>query len=57
MLASIGEFARYFEGVRRRTWAAVDRLTPELLEWRPSLLLRTGDRRRWFGTGPQSRTL
>jgi uncharacterized damage-inducible protein DinB len=35
MLTSIGEFARYFEGVRRRTWAAVDRVTPEILEWRP----------------------
>lgn len=35
MLASIREFVRYFEGIRRRTWAAVDRLPPELLEWRP----------------------
>jgi len=22
-----------FEGVRRRTWATVDRVTPELLDW------------------------
>ena len=35
MLTSIGEFVRYFEGVRRRTWAAVDRVTSEILEWRP----------------------
>jgi uncharacterized damage-inducible protein DinB len=35
MIASVGEFARYFEGVRRRTLAAVDRLTPALLDWRP----------------------
>ena len=35
MLASIAEFARYFEGIRRRTWAAVDRVTPDILEWSP----------------------
>src|SRR5579864_34458 len=35
MLTSIADFARYFEGIRRRTWAAVDRVTPEILERRP----------------------
>ena len=35
MIASVAEFVRYFEGVRRRTATAVDRLTPELLAWRP----------------------
>lgn len=35
MLTSIREFVRYFEGIRRRTWAGVDRVTPEILEWRP----------------------
>lgn len=35
MLTSIRDFVRYFEGVRRRTWAAVDRVTPEVLEWKP----------------------
>jgi uncharacterized damage-inducible protein DinB len=35
MIASVAEFTRYFEGVRRRTQAAVDRLTPDLLDWRP----------------------
>lgn len=38
MLSSIGDFVRYFERVRRRTWIAVDRMTPQLLEWAP----RTG---------------
>jgi uncharacterized damage-inducible protein DinB len=35
MIASVGAFVRYFEGVRRRTWAAVDQVTPELLAWAP----------------------
>jgi uncharacterized damage-inducible protein DinB len=35
MIRSVAEFVRYFEGIRRRTWVAVDRLTPALLEWRP----------------------
>jgi uncharacterized damage-inducible protein DinB len=35
MLTSIAEFIRYFEGVRRRTWAAVDRVTPALVDWAP----------------------
>jgi hypothetical protein len=28
MIASVAEFARYWDGVRRRTWAAVDRVEP-----------------------------
>jgi uncharacterized damage-inducible protein DinB len=35
MIDSVAEFARYFEGVRRRTWAAVDRVGPDMLDWRP----------------------
>jgi uncharacterized damage-inducible protein DinB len=35
MIDSVAEFARYFEGVRRRTWAAVDRIGPDLLDWSP----------------------
>lgn len=35
MLASVEAFVRYFEGIRRRTWAVVDRLTPDLLDWAP----------------------
>lgn len=35
MLTSIGDFVRYFEGIRRRTWAAVDRVTPDILDWKP----------------------
>lgn len=35
MIRSVAEFVRHFEGIRRRTWTAVDRLTPALLEWRP----------------------
>ncbi|HXH84885.1 MAG TPA: DinB family protein [Candidatus Tectomicrobia bacterium] len=35
MIASVADFARYFEGVRRRTWAAVDRITPALAGWAP----------------------
>ncbi|HXA94249.1 MAG TPA: hypothetical protein VN323_01760 [Candidatus Dormibacteraeota bacterium] len=33
MIGSVAEFARYFDGVRRRTWSAVDRVGPELLGW------------------------
>ena len=35
MIASVAEFARYWDGVRRRTWAAVDRVEPGLLDWAP----------------------
>jgi uncharacterized damage-inducible protein DinB len=35
MLTSIGEFVRYFEGVRRRTWMTVDCVTSQLLDWAP----------------------
>ncbi|HTI56185.1 MAG TPA: DinB family protein [Verrucomicrobiae bacterium] len=35
MIGSVAEFARYWEGVRRRTWVAVDRVGPELLDWAP----------------------
>ena len=35
MIQSVAEFIRYFDGVRRRTWTAVGRLTPELAAWRP----------------------
>ncbi len=35
MLASVADFVRYFDGIRRRTWAAVDRVTQGILEWRP----------------------
>ena len=35
MITSVTEFARYWDGVRRRTWAAVDRVGPELLDWAP----------------------
>jgi len=35
VIRSIDEFVRCFEGVRRRTWTMVDRLTPELLGCRP----------------------
>src|SRR6185503_5816779 len=35
MIRSVADFIRYFEGVRRRTWAAVDGITPPLLDWRP----------------------
>ena len=35
MITSVAEFARYWDGVRRRTWAAVDRVGPELLDWAP----------------------
>lgn len=35
MIRSVADFIRYFEGVRRRTWTVVDRLTPALAAWRP----------------------
>src|SRR5687768_7507078 len=35
MVTSVRDFIGYFEGVRRRTWTAVDLVTPALLEWRP----------------------
>jgi len=35
MITSVAEFARYWDGVRRRTRAAVDRVGPELLDWAP----------------------
>jgi len=35
MISSVAEFARYWDGVRRRTWAAVDRVEPGLLDWAP----------------------
>lgn len=33
MIGSVAEFARYWDGVRRRTGVAVDRVGPELLGW------------------------
>jgi len=35
MLSSVQDFVKYFEGVRRRTWTTVDRVTPETLDWAP----------------------
>ncbi len=35
MIASVEEFVKYFEGVRRRTVVAVDRVTPALAAFRP----------------------
>lgn len=35
MIRSVADFIRYFEGVRRRTWTAVDGVTPTLVGWRP----------------------
>jgi uncharacterized damage-inducible protein DinB len=35
MIASVAAFARYFDGVRRRTLAAVDRVTPATAAYRP----------------------
>ena len=35
MITSVAEFARYWEGVRRRTWTAVDRIEPARLDWAP----------------------
>jgi len=35
LITSVAEFIRYFEGVRRRTVAAVDRVTPPLAAYKP----------------------
>jgi uncharacterized damage-inducible protein DinB len=35
VITSVGEFVQYFEGVRRRTLAAVERVTPALAGYRP----------------------
>jgi uncharacterized damage-inducible protein DinB len=35
VITSVTDFVRYFEGIRRRTVVAVDRLTPELVDWAP----------------------
>ena len=35
MIVSVAEFVRYFDGVRRRTLAAVARVTPETAAYRP----------------------
>ena len=35
MIASVTDFIRYFESIRRRTWAVVDRVTPDLIDWAP----------------------
>jgi uncharacterized damage-inducible protein DinB len=35
VIAGVQEFVAYFDGIRRRTWAAVDRVEPALLDWRP----------------------
>src|SRR5947207_15033089 len=35
MIASVADFIRYFESIRRRTWAVVDRVTPDLIDWAP----------------------
>ena len=35
MITSVAEFVKYFEGVRRRTVTAVDRVTPPLAAFRP----------------------
>jgi uncharacterized damage-inducible protein DinB len=35
VITSVGEFVKYFEGVRRRTLAAVERVTPALADYRP----------------------
>ena len=35
MISSVRNFVDYFRGIRTRTWRAVDRVTPELLDWRP----------------------
>ena len=64
MIRSVPDFIRYFEGVRRRTWVAVDRVTPALVAgargrmsgaagpssgtWRGGALLRA---RAWSMTG------
>ena len=35
MIASVADFIRYFESIRRSTWAVVDRVTPDLIDWAP----------------------
>lgn len=35
MLTTVRDFVRYFEGVRRRTGATVDRVSEALLDWAP----------------------
>jgi hypothetical protein len=35
MITSVRDFVRYFEGVRRRTVATVDRVTPALAAFKP----------------------
>ena len=35
MITSVADFVRYFNGVRRRTWTAVDRIPPALAGWAP----------------------
>lgn len=35
MIGSVAEFTRYWAGVRRRTWATVDRVEPARLDWAP----------------------
>jgi uncharacterized damage-inducible protein DinB len=35
MIASVADFIRYFAGIRRRTWAVFDRVTPALIDWAP----------------------
>ena len=35
MIHSVGDFIRYFEGVRRRTRSVIEQVTPDLLNWRP----------------------
>jgi uncharacterized damage-inducible protein DinB len=35
VISSVGEFVQYFEGIRRRTLAAVARVTPALADYRP----------------------
>jgi uncharacterized damage-inducible protein DinB len=35
VIVSVAEFVRYFAGIRRRTWVAADRVTPDLVDWAP----------------------
>ncbi|MGH7331416.1 MAG: DinB family protein, partial [Candidatus Rokuibacteriota bacterium] len=35
VINSVGDFIRYFEGVRRRTRSVIEQVSPELLDWRP----------------------
>jgi uncharacterized damage-inducible protein DinB len=35
VIHSVGDFIRYFEGVRRRTRSVIEQVTPDLLNWRP----------------------